>query len=1109
MAVPVLLTSPLPDPGAARQTLELPEGLSIAQIVEIALPGAPASAIRVLLVTTKGAAPVAPEIWHCVRPKPTTHVVLRLVPTGDNMGQVLTIVVAIAAMALGQFWAGQLIGKMGLAAGSLGAKALTVGLVTGLSVVGGLLASALIPAPDEPESETSYQLSGLRNTLRQNGRVPMVLGEIRYAPPFAARSYTEIVGDEQYIRAAFLFGYGRLRIEDIRIGDTSIEDYDDVTMEVREGVDTDLPLSLYPRQVLEDAVSTELVRPYPRDDNGDPIYSGDPEETPVIRRTAPDTASASAIIQFPGGLFAIDNKGRDVTLTVEVRIRQRLVGAVSWSEVTTLTVRASKKAAFFRQYTWELPTRGQYEIEVTRMTAESRASGWQTTSIWAALQSLRPEYPIAIDKPMALLSVRIRATYQLNGQLDDLNAMVTRYAPTWDGEAWTDAPTSNPASAYLYALQGPANAFPVADASVDLDQVADFYAFCAAKGMEYNAIHEQDETLGTALSKISSAGRASPHHSGIRWGVVIDRPTDLVVDHLSPRNSREFSWSRTYFDPPDAFRVAFLDETREYEEAERIVPWPGHTGAIELTEDLILNGKTSPDEVWIEARRRMYELIHRPDTIQATQDGAIRVASRGDQVMGSYDQLDRTQVAARVKSVGGDYIVLDEVLVTDEGVDYAIRFRAFDDDEDATGHSVVRSVTVPLSGGAGLLLSGTGEVPEVDALVHFGPLASESLALRVKGIEPGQDFTHIVHMVAAAPIIDELTDAEVPPEWDGRVGSAATIEELTPAVPLFSKISSGTTETGDADGVLVMLAPGTGTAAILSGYEVDHRLAGDTLWTTVSTDAASASVSIGDYVSGDDIEMQARAIAVGDVVGADTAIVSITVGSNDDPIPAALDAGSITVTGSLGHAVVTVAVSASDAPAEIQLYRVPSGDTLNTALHAAGNPFAVSAGATVQHIDGDGTRENILLNGDFGDSSAWTAGTDWALVTGNALHASGSAGDLTQAIAFDAGTTYRVGYVLASYVAGSVTPMLLGGSDRSGVATSADGLHTDAIQAVTGNITLAFRADSSFDAAISDITLFAQTTASVDAGEYDYYLAPLNGDAVPGPVSGPLTVQIR
>ena len=103
-----------------------------------------------------------------------------------------------------------------------------------------------------------------------------------------------------------------------------------------------------------------------------------------------------------------------------------------------------------------------------------------------------------------------------------------------------------------------------------------------------------------------------------------------MIDHINPRNSAQFTWSRSYFNPPDAFRIQFMDETNDYLQAERIVPWPGFTGDVTLTEQLELPGKTDPGEIWIEARRRMYELLYRPDAFTAIQDGAARVSNCAD-----------------------------------------------------------------------------------------------------------------------------------------------------------------------------------------------------------------------------------------------------------------------------------------------------------------------------------------------------------------------------------------------------------------------------------------------------------------------------------------------
>lgn len=42
---------------------------------------------------------------------------------------------------------------------------------------------------------------------------------------YAASPYSELVGENQYLRMLFLLGYGPLDISQIRIGDTAMENY--------------------------------------------------------------------------------------------------------------------------------------------------------------------------------------------------------------------------------------------------------------------------------------------------------------------------------------------------------------------------------------------------------------------------------------------------------------------------------------------------------------------------------------------------------------------------------------------------------------------------------------------------------------------------------------------------------------------------------------------------------------------------------------------------------------------------------------------------------------------------------------------------------------------
>lgn len=940
--VPVI-AAPLFDPEQARISIEVPEGLTVAQIVQIALPGigiAP-QGLRVTLVSVKGVAVIAPDLWDRVRPNAGVQVVIRGVPGKDVVRTVLLVAVSAAALA----FAPAVTAGLGLS----GAFATSL-VAAGLTVVGTLLVNALIPPPsfDSGERRNVYEISNWRNQIRRGEPVPLILGKHRYAPPFAATPWTEISRNDQYIRSMFCVGYGPVRISDIRIGDTSIDAYDDIDIEVFEGRPTDGTSALYPRQVLEESFGSELVRPYPRDDQGEIVDDAATIETPVVRWTADDVSEISVILGFPGGLFRVNDEGKLRTRSVGVRIRARLNGVGAWTDVETLNVSARKREHFMRQFTWETATRGRYQVEITRLTDESTSTQVSDRMTLAAIQSIRPEYPLNMDKPLALIVVRVKATFQLNGVLDNLNAIVEREGLIYEDDAWVAGYGRTPATAFLFALMNAANPYPVPQSEIDMETIAEWHDWCLEKGLKYDRIHDRSDSLAEMLLAICAAGRAAPRHDGIRWGVVIDRPQELVIDHLNPRNSMQFSWSREYFVPPDAMRVRFLDATNNYQEAERVIPWPGHTGSIDLTEELQLPGKTDPDEIWRETRRRMYELIHRPDQFSVVQDGASRVATRGDLVMGSFDVLERTQAAARVKSVTGRMIEIDERV--DVGEAYGVRFRVYADDEDVIGSSVVRGIAAEPSSTALLRFVTDGPMPTPGEVVHIGPMQTESLALRLRGIEPGENLSSRLLLVAAAPIIDALTDADTPPVWDGRVGAEVTHVATVPTAPRFLQVSVGTAEGAGATSIEVLLQEGAGSSANVSTFQIDHRLDGVTGWTSITVPTTDGGAVINAYGLGDVVELRARALA-GATAGPFTPTLTLDVGSNLVTSPPNVPSGAVLVTDQVGAALLEITAGTDTATDRFQIYRVPAGVPVDRAVHAVGPAIVSMPSTTVDYTD--------------------------------------------------------------------------------------------------------------------------------------------------------------
>ncbi|MBB96919.1 MAG: phage tail protein [Rhodobacteraceae bacterium] len=1100
--------------------------MTVAEILGVALPQATEADLahcRVALATPAGLTIVPPCHWARLKPRPGVRVVIRLTPRKNTLRSVLSIVVAIAAIAAGAYFGPGLAAAIGLGTSASAVAAGTALVSLGVNLVGNMLINALVPPvrSSGDRGRNSYAISGFRNRLDPDGAVPFVLGTIRVAPPFAATTFTEIVGDEQYVHGFFLVGDGEVQFTDIRIGETDIGNFTDVATEVRYGVDGEDPCSLYPQQVVEENVGVELVRPLPRDSLGD-VIDGPAEETPVVRTCGPDASGASVILAWPGGLVRFNDEGDRRERTVSIRIEQRLIEGEEWQDVTTLEITAKKVEGFYRQHSWTFPSRGRWQVRLTRMTDENTNDRVQDRTSWAALQTLRPEYPINYPKPLALMAMRIKATHQLNGALDNVSVLASRVCLDWDqvSETWLERATSNPASIFRLVLQHPANPKPVDDSGIDLEQLADWHDFCADNELTYcRVLEDADVALRDILTEIAAAGRAGPRHDGVRWGVVIDRPSDLIVDHIHPRNSWNFSMTRTYVDPPDGFVVKFKDASNDFKDTQRIVPWPGFTGDPELLETLEQPGNTDPDSIYREGYRRALEVTHRPDVYEVTQDGAVRVATRGDTVRVTYDVLDAVQVSGRVVQSMDALIELDELVTMEAGKTYGIRFRTFaataqGETPDTIGTSVVRTVKTQPGETHLLMLEGNGDIPAEDDWVVFGEAGLESFAALVTSVEATEDMCSLIRMVDAAPDIDDTLATIEIPTWSGRIGDEIDANLAQPSAPRFTSVSAtydgeiGTvTPTGVELPVEFLIEPGNGTV-LTSSYVIEYQADGDSVWTAMGIPAANGGGKTADFPFGTLVHIRAYAVSAQAVAGPSTPTISIEVGGAPADIPDPLDEDAIVIAALLGGATIQFATGTDTGTGQVQLYRSTTS-SLDRETDAVGAPLPTAPVGTYGFEIGDTTRQTLIAGGDMSDAGDWSADASWSVASGVAAHSPGTAAAIGQPLSAVSGKWYRIAFSVTGRTAGSVTPRLTGGSIRPGAAVSADGDHSDRIQAVTGNDTIEFLASSDFDGAIDDIVVYLETAACLDQGSHFVWLEPQSEAGLPGDTSGPFEIIIQ
>ena len=659
----------------AHNRIDLPIGLNLDQILE-AVQSDPI--LRHHAHIFLDGTPVPRANWQNVTPDIGQQVTIRVVPTGGGGGKnPLRIILSIAVLIVGTAFGGPLgTALFGFASGSAVGAAIGTALIT---TAGGLLINAIVPPPqptftgeNEGKKESQvFLIQAARNRPRPFASVPVILGRHKMVPPLGAQTYTEIHGGSQYLRMLAVWGYGPLKISDLKIGETDIADFEDVEVETREGRSTDDPITLYTRNVFEERFSILLS-------------SADGWHT---RTTRSDTEEVILDFATPRGVSEFRDDGTRIGITVRVDIEYRQVGESNWVSHTTIgsphffdASTTPKPRTFFIPNLIGAPA--QYEVRVRRFTADSTSDRVFDDIYWTVLRSVEPGDPITFDKPLAVTAIRIRATDQLSGIVDRLNATVSSPVLDWDGTNWVEAETSNPASLFRHVLQGAARGSPTPDSRLNLPSLQTWHDFCAAKDYEYNSVIDYRSSVLEVLREIAVAGRASPAFADGKWGLAVDTGTQLPVQHFTPRNSSNFRATRAFSEVPDALRVRFNNRDEGWRQDERIVYRDGFDkSSAEKFATLEAPGITDPDHVYRFGRFHLAQILLRRELWTCELDFEYIVASRGDRVLLTHDVLLVGQKAARIKSITVDAtgkktaIEIDEQVTMVSGVNYGVSIR--------------------------------------------------------------------------------------------------------------------------------------------------------------------------------------------------------------------------------------------------------------------------------------------------------------------------------------------------------------------------------------------------------------------------------------------------
>lgn len=679
-------------------------------------------------------------------------------------------------------------GSGGFTAASFGGNALAATAVnTGLFIAGSMAINALIPPAtpaaaqaQDPYSQ-AYSLTGSSNNASPGGPIPCVIGTTRFFPPHAALPYTELSGNDQYLRMCLDLGYGDLDVSDIRIGDTDLASFDDVEYEI-----TKTP-TLFTQDISELALASVL---------------NDAEATD--QRTSGTGATELSIdLLFPQGLYATNKKGNTVSAWVYVDVTFRLVGTETWygtqdsSPKATSTAMTAYRDSLYKVIgrandqlrvglRWKVPSAGQYEVQVRRAgTGDWDASIFQSVDMtWTALRSISPQNPSTTGTTK--MAVRIKATDQLNGTVSTLSLLAAQKIRTYSNVTkafGSPIETKNPAWIYLWLLtQCPAVARPLTVNRLDLAAVADWAAECDAKGFTYATMLDSARAFGDLVRDVLSAGRASFGERNGKYAPVRDIAQSTQVQTFTPANSSSFSYTRNFAQAPHALKVKFTNPEADYQEDQVIVYWNGYNAAnASRFEELDLRFMDDPAAVWKMARYHLAVAWLRPTTYSLTADFEHIPCERGDLVHVAHDIIGYGTASGRVRAVVGNRVVLDAPPDLDPTKSYRLRVRRASNTEvgmEFQGVATWDSSILRFDMDAGwdeqsptpvLQVSSSQGIQPGDMYL-IGEVNREVLPLIVKSIAPSDDFSATLTLVDAAAGV-WTADVGTPPAFISQITS--------------------------------------------------------------------------------------------------------------------------------------------------------------------------------------------------------------------------------------------------------------------------------------------------------------------------------------------------
>ena len=529
-------------------------------------------------VCIKNGTPVLRADWAVT---PIDGVVLFIaLPQGGGGGgggkNPLRTVLMIAVMVVATVYGGPL----GASLGFSGNLATAVGSAI-IMTAGSALVSALVPLPTPnmpsfaagggnlAQPSPTYSLQGQGNYARLAQPIPVIYGRHLVYPDLAATPYGEYQGNEQYLHQLHCIGLGEYDIEQLRIEDTPIASFEEVTYQI---VPPGSPVTLFNPDVV---TAPEVA--------GQELLAGTWTGGFAINPADSDVTQIGIDILLPRGLYYANDAGALDSRSASWKVEARAIDAEGdalgdWFTLGSESLTAATTTPQRLSYKYPVAA-GRYEVRATRLDGKDTNSRAGHEVRWGEARGYLTS-GITFPENVTLLAIRMRATDNLSQRSSRLiNCIVTRKLSVWSSESGWSAPVPTRSIAWAFAdILRASYGAKLPDARIDLAALAQLDRVWTSRGDRFDGVFDQQVTVWEALTRVARCGRAVPFLQGGIVRLVRDEARLLPVALFSPRNIVKNSLKIQYVMPgeetADAVTVEFFS-SRTWKPDEVTVSLPG------------------------------------------------------------------------------------------------------------------------------------------------------------------------------------------------------------------------------------------------------------------------------------------------------------------------------------------------------------------------------------------------------------------------------------------------------------------------------------------------------------------------------------------------------